>query len=53
MRQVKFLLVCAAVIICAASLTWTHYLVADLSLEERERMEVWAEAMRTLSQEGD
>ena len=50
MRQVKFLLVCAAVIICAASLTWTHYLVADLSLEERERMEVWAEAMRSLNQ---
>lgn len=47
MRQVKFLLVCAAVIICAASLSWTHYLVADLSLEERGRMEVWAEAMRT------
>lgn len=46
MRQVKILLVCAAVIICAASLTWTHYLVADLAREERGRMEVWAEAMR-------
>ena len=43
----KFLLVCAAVAICAASLTWTHYLVADLAREERGRMEVWAEAMRT------
>ena len=53
MRQVKFLLVCAAVIICAASLTWTHYLVADLSLEERERMEVWAEAMRTFDMADD
>lgn len=47
MRQVKILLVCAAVVICAASLLWTHYLVADLAREERARMEVWAEAMRT------
>ena len=46
-RQVKFLLVCAALVICAASLSWTHYLVADLAREERGRMEVWAEAMRT------
>ena len=45
-RQVKFLLVCAALVICAASLSWTHYLVADLAREERGRMEVWAEAMR-------
>ena len=39
-RQVKFLLVCAALVICAASLSWTHYLVADLAREERGRMEV-------------
>ncbi|MCR5180597.1 MAG: HAMP domain-containing histidine kinase [Bacteroidaceae bacterium] len=47
LRQVKILLVSAAVVICAASLMWTHYLVADLAREERARMEVWAEAMRT------
>ena len=52
-RQVKFLLVCAAVMICAASLTWTHYLVADLAREERGRMEVWAEAMRTFDMADD
>lgn len=46
-RQVKILLGCAAVAICAASLVWTHYLVSDLAREERVRMEVWAEAMRT------
>ena len=53
MRQVKILLVCAAAIICAASLTWTHYLVADLAREERGRMEVWAEAMRTFDMADD
>lgn len=51
--QVKILLVCAAVIICAASLSWTHYLVADLGREERGRMEVWAEAMRTFDMADD
>ena len=53
MRQVKFLLVCAAIVICAASLSWTHYLVADLAREERGRMEVWAEAMRTFDMADD
>ena len=48
-RQVKILLVSAAVLIGAASLLWSHYLVRDLAAEERERMEVWAEAMRSLN----
>ena len=48
-RQVKILLATAAVIICTASLTWSHFLVNDLSKEERGKMEVWAEAMRSLS----
>lgn len=47
-RQVKILLACAAVFICAASLLWSHFLVSDLSKEERTRMEIWAEAMRSL-----
>ena len=47
-RQVKILLACAAVFICAASLLWSHFLVNDLSKEERTRMEIWAEAMRSL-----
>ncbi|MBP5772411.1 MAG: HAMP domain-containing histidine kinase [Bacteroidaceae bacterium] len=47
-RQVKILLVIAAVIICVASLTWSHFLVSDLSQEEHRKMEVWAEAMRSL-----
>ncbi|MBQ7494791.1 MAG: HAMP domain-containing histidine kinase [Bacteroidaceae bacterium] len=52
-RQVKILLVTAAVIICAASLIWSHFLVSDLAVEEQTRMEVWAEAMRSLSNADD
>ena len=43
------MLVLAAVIIAAASLVVSHILVRDLAIEERNRMEVWAEAMRSLS----
>lgn len=49
-RRVKILLVIAAVIIAVASLVVSHFLVRDLAIEERNKMEVWAEAMRTLSQ---
>ncbi|MCR5819802.1 MAG: HAMP domain-containing histidine kinase [Bacteroidaceae bacterium] len=48
-RQIKVVLVCAAVLICASSLLWSHFLVKDLSVEERNNMKVWAEAMRTLN----
>lgn len=48
-RQVKILLVSAAIIIAAASLAISHFLVADLENEEKNRMAVWAEAMRTLN----
>ena len=49
-RQVKILLVIAAVLIAVASLVVSHFLVRDLAIEERNKMEVWAEAMRTLNQ---
>ena len=49
-RQVKIALVGAAVLIAAASLVVSHFLVRDLAREERQRMEIWAEAMHTLSQ---
>lgn len=39
-----------AVAIAAASLVVSHFLVRDLAQEERKRMEIWAEAMHTLSQ---
>lgn len=48
-RQVKVMLVAAAVVIAVASLVVSHYLIGDLETEERNRMEVWAEAMRTLN----
>jgi signal transduction histidine kinase len=49
-RQVKIILVVAAVLIAMASLFISHYLVRDLSVEEHNKMEVWAEAMRALNQ---
>ena len=48
-RQVKIVLVVAAVLIAVVSLIVSHFLVRDLSIEERNKMEVWAEAMRSLN----
>ena len=48
-RRVKILLVFAAVIIAVASLVVSHILIRDLAMEEHNKMEVWAEAMRTLN----
>ena len=48
-RQVKIILVVTAVLIAVASLFVSHYLVRDLSIEERHKMEVWAEAMRSFN----
>ena len=51
-RQVKIVLVVAAIVIAVASLVVSHLLVKDLQREERNKMEVWAQAMQTL-QEAD
>ena len=48
-RQVKIFLVVAAIIIAVVSLLVSRYLVQDLASEERNKMEVWAEAMRALN----
>lgn len=48
-RQVKILLVVAAVLIAVASLVVSNLLTRDLQEEERSRMGVWAEAMRSLN----
>ena len=48
-RQVKIILVVAAVIIAVASLLISHFLVRDLSKEEHNRMEVWAQALHALN----
>ena len=43
------ILVIAAVIIAMTSLLVSHYLVKDLSAEERKKMETWAEALNALN----
>ena len=48
-RQVKIILVVTAVLIAVASLVVSNTLVKELSAEEHNKMEVWAEAMRTLN----
>ena len=49
-RQVKIVLVLAAIIIAVASLLVSHFLVKDLSNEERGKMEVWAQALHSLNE---
>ena len=48
-RNVKILLVVVAVVIAVASLVVSNFLVRDLAIEERNRMEVWAAAMSSLN----
>ena len=48
-RQVKIILVIAAIVIAGISLIASHYLVKDLAKEERNRMETWAQALHTLN----
>lgn len=47
--MVKIILVVTAVVIAVVSLVVFHFLVNDLSKEERSRMSVWAEAMQSLN----
>ena len=49
-RQMKIILVTVATIIVTASLVVSHLLTRDLEVEERHKVEIWAEAMRTLNQ---
>lgn len=51
--HVKIFLVAAALIVVAFSLTVSHSLVMGLEHEERSRMGVWAEAMRSLNNAGE
>ena len=50
-RQVKIILVVAAIAIAVMSLVASNILTKDLARQERTKMEVWAEAMRALSQD--
>ena len=49
-RQVKIILVVAAVAIAAASLFVSHKLVSDLKQEERSKMDLWAKAMKYINE---
>lgn len=49
MSHVKVALVVAAILIASVSLLVSNFLVRDLTREEQSRMEVWAEAMRSLT----
>ena len=48
-RQVKIFLVVAAILIAVASMLVSRYLTRDLAEQERSKMQVWAEAMKSLS----
>ncbi|MBR4188119.1 MAG: HAMP domain-containing histidine kinase [Bacteroidaceae bacterium] len=48
-RQVKIVLVVLAVVLSVASLVVSNFLVRDLKVEEQRKMEIWAEAMRSLN----
>ncbi len=48
-KQVKILLVMVAMAIVVASLAISHFLVRDLLQEERNNVNIWAEAMRSLN----
>lgn len=48
-RQVKIVLVVAAILIAVVSLVVSHLLIRDLAEEERSKTGVWAEAMKSLN----
>lgn len=52
-RRIKVVLVASAVIIATISLIVSHKLISDLHSEEMAKMEVWAEAMRSLMKADD
>ena len=48
-RNIKYVLVCFAILIAIISLLTSNYVIRDLKQEECNKMEVWAEAMRSLN----
>lgn len=45
----RYILIIAAIIIAFGSLIVSHYLVKDLSKEERNKIEIWAEATKEMA----
>ena len=52
-RRLKVILIISAIAIAVTSLYISHKLVRDLSMEEKLRMEVWAEAMSAFNSADD
>lgn len=48
-QKIKSILIFVAIVLAIGSLLVSNYLIRDLEKEERNRMEVWAEAMRSLN----
>ena len=48
LHNIRLLFIMVAVLIAFASVVVSHLLISDLAKEEATRMEVWAEAMRSL-----
>lgn len=48
-RNTRYFLVVVAVVIAIVSLLTSNILISDLEDEERNKMEVWAEAMRSFN----
>lgn len=49
LHNIRLLFIMVAVLIAFASVVVSHLLISDLAKEEATRMEVWAEAMRSLN----
>ena len=49
LHKIRLLFIMVAVLIAFASVVVSHLLISDLAKEEATRMEVWAEAMRSLN----
>ena len=49
LQNIRLLFIMVAVLIAFASVVVSHLLISDLAKEEATRMEVWAEAMRSLN----
>lgn len=48
-RRIKIILVAVAVFIAVVSLIISHFLTRDLSIEESQKVETWAEALKALN----
>ncbi len=48
-QNIKYFVVLMAILIAIGSLITSHYLIRDLEAEERDRVAIWSEAMRSLN----